>query len=379
MKNSLLLLIVTLLTACGLSVLVLFNRSEASRPQGTTGTAEITTVDELFSSTETVLTKTASALKESILGEESFTHSIPAVSASAASDPSEKMSEPESIRDNKGITEKAGDTSASSTVSSDHPLTDKTNDADSNTSDNQSSQKQPNAPQKDNNTKKAPAGSSEGSDHSKEDTVKANETAASSVKTTERSTENNTDKDTETLREKHFDTNTERPSVTPADQGNDNTVSKSTDKSTSKTTDQSTSKATDQSDSKATDKTNDKSPKTTNEPQACKHTWIWKTHTETQIIPAKTHEVPIYDDGWDEAVNVRKIYCPCCETIYEDLDDYYDHDPCRGNFGQITVVDHYIHHEPEILYYDTITDEPAHKETITVKDYEYCSKCGERR
>lgn len=111
----------------------------------------------------------------------------------------------------------------------------------------------------------------------------------------------------------------------------------------------------------------------------CKHNWVWKTHIETKIIPAKTHDVPVYDDGWDEAVTVQKIYCPCCKTIYEDLDDYYNRDTCFGNFGHITVIDHYIHHEPELLFIDTIVDEPERKETVTVNDYQYCSLCGEHR
>ena len=87
----------------------------------------------------------------------------------------------------------------------------------------------------------------------------------------------------------------------------------------------------------------------------------------------------MYNDGWDEAVKVRKILCPCCNTIYEDLADYNNRDLCYGNFGHITVVDHYIHHDPELLYYDTIVDEPEHEETVTVKDYQYCSICGERK
>lgn len=111
----------------------------------------------------------------------------------------------------------------------------------------------------------------------------------------------------------------------------------------------------------------------------CSHTWVWKTHTETKTIPEKSHEEPVYDDGWDEAVKVRKIYCSECKGIYEDNEDYYAHDKCHGSFGNITVIDHYIHHDPEILFYDTIVDEPAHEETVTVNDYEYCSKCGEKK
>ena len=45
----------------------------------------------------------------------------------------------------------------------------------------------------------------------------------------------------------------------------------------------------------------------------------------------------------------------------------------------MTVIDHYIHHEPELLFIDTVVDEPARTEAVTVNDYEYCSKCGERK
>lgn len=117
----------------------------------------------------------------------------------------------------------------------------------------------------------------------------------------------------------------------------------------------------------------------TAEVPACKHSWTWATHTETKYVPEVSHKVPIYNDGWDEAVTVRKIYCSECHKIYEDLDDYYDHDFCFGSFGHKTVTDHYIHHEPELLYYDTIVDEPEHNETVTIKDYQYCSLCGERK
>ena len=115
------------------------------------------------------------------------------------------------------------------------------------------------------------------------------------------------------------------------------------------------------------------------ETQECKHIWVWATHTETVVIPEVSHEEPVYNDGWDEAITVRKIYCSECQNIYEDLDDYYDHDFCFGSFGHMTVVDHYVHHEPELLYYDTIVDEPARQETFTVKDYQVCTCCGTLR
>ncbi len=114
-------------------------------------------------------------------------------------------------------------------------------------------------------------------------------------------------------------------------------------------------------------------------PVKCSHNWVWKTHTETKTIPAKTHEVPVYDDGWDEGVTVQKVYCSECEKTYDTSEDYYAYDKCHGSSGLITVIDHYIHHEPELLFIDTIVDEPERKETVTVNDYQYCSICGEHK
>lgn len=113
------------------------------------------------------------------------------------------------------------------------------------------------------------------------------------------------------------------------------------------------------------------------ETPSCSHKWIWATHTETKTIPAITHQEPVYDDGWDEGITVQKVYCSECEGLYDTSEDFYKYDKCHGNSGLITVIDHYIHHEPELLFYDTITDEPEHKETVIVKDYQYCSLCGE--
>ena len=126
-------------------------------------------------------------------------------------------------------------------------------------------------------------------------------------------------------------------------------------------------------------KTSEKTTEKTTEAPKCSHNWVWATHTETKTIPAVTHDVPVYDDGWDEGVTVQKVYCSECEGLYDTSEDYYKYDKCHGSSGLITVIDHYIHHEPELLFYDTIVDEPAHEETITVKDYQYCSICGKRK
>ena len=145
---------------------------------------------------------------------------------------------------------------------------------------------------------------------------------------------------------------------------------------TAKTTEASTeSQVTDPPTVKTSEKTTEK----TTEAPKCNHNWVWSTHTETKTISAITHDVPVYDDGWDEGVTVQKVYCSECEKTYDTSEDYYAYDRCHGSSGLITVIDHYIHHEPELLFYDTIVDVPAHEETITVKDYQYCSICGERK
>ena len=128
-----------------------------------------------------------------------------------------------------------------------------------------------------------------------------------------------------------------------------------------------------------TDTSNGSTKEPSTDASKCKHTWVWATHTETKTIPEVCHEEPVYNDGWDEAITVRKIFCSECKKIYEDLADYNAHDFCFGSFGHKTVIDHYVHHEPELLYYDTIVDQPAQEETVTVKDYQYCSLCGARK
>ena len=185
-------------------------------------------------------------------------------------------------------------------------------------------------------------------------------------------------------------TGTTEPSSPSGTQSKKDTVPKKENTENPKESADPTSKAKDKAEIKTNSTTETTTKDTTDtsvislkepntETTKCDHTWVWATHTETKTIPEVFHEEPVYNDGWDEAVTVRKIYCSECQTIYEDLDDYYDHDFCFGSFGHMTVVDHYIHHDPELLYYDTIVDQPAREETVTIKDYQYCSLCGERK
>ena len=111
----------------------------------------------------------------------------------------------------------------------------------------------------------------------------------------------------------------------------------------------------------------------------CSHNWVWKTHTETVHHDAVTHEETyLIGDAWDEGVYVTKVRCFVCGTYYNDATDYYNNDNCGGSCGHEDVIDHYIHHDAEYGTY-TVTDKEAYDEYVEVNDYQYCSKCGERK
>ena len=114
-------------------------------------------------------------------------------------------------------------------------------------------------------------------------------------------------------------------------------------------------------------------------PSACTHNWVWKTHTETIHHDAVTHTKYYYSDAWDEDVYVSKVKCGVCGKIYENTEEYYAKDNCMGNFGHVSVYDHTIHHDPQVIDSEEIVDTPAYDEIITVKDYQYCSKCKKRK
>ena len=60
------------------------------------------------------------------------------------------------------------------------------------------------------------------------------------------------------------------------------------------------------------------------------------------------------------------------------MNDYYANGSCRGNYGHEQVYDHTIHHDAEYGT-DIVIDTPAYDEYVEVNDYQYCSKCGERK
>ena len=107
----------------------------------------------------------------------------------------------------------------------------------------------------------------------------------------------------------------------------------------------------------------------------CSHSWVWAKKTIHH--DAVTH----IEERWSEPVTnpiYRKgVICTECRTQYNSLDDYYNQDSCGGGWGDTEIFDHYETSEPELLGTYTVVDQEAYDETVN--DYQYCSKCGEKK
>ena len=114
-------------------------------------------------------------------------------------------------------------------------------------------------------------------------------------------------------------------------------------------------------------------PKT--EAPPCSHTWVWKTHTET----VHHSEEYLVSEPWDEPVYENHSFCNGCGT---DLTATYGGattdaasihlSECGTGYHSGNVQVGSIHHDAEYA-----TDEWDTYEEV--KDYQYCSKCGERK
>lgn len=156
------------------------------------------------------------------------------------------------------------------------------------------------------------------------------------------------------------------------------TTESTTEQTTRETTTESTTEATTRTTTRETT-TESTTESTTEATTVHQHKWIWKTHTEQAWVDPVTHQEPVYDEGWTEYIYKEKIHCGVCGKFYDNMDDFIYYDGCGGSFSYQDVLVDTIEHEPEILYWDTITDVPGHFEDVIVKDYEYCSECGEKK
>ena len=111
------------------------------------------------------------------------------------------------------------------------------------------------------------------------------------------------------------------------------------------------------------------------EAPVCSHNWVWKTRTET----VHKSEKYLVSDAWDEPVYENHSFCNGCgcdlTATYggASTDGAIAHlNSCGTGYHSGDVQVGSIHHEAE--YYIDEWDEE-----VTVNDYQYCSKCGERR
>ena len=236
-------------------------------------------------------------------------------------------------------------------------------------------------------------------------------TRTSTEKTTRTSTEYTTRvttrSTTESTTERTTEPSTEKTTKTTTESTTERTTESTTEKTTRVTTEKTTESTSESTTEKTTQHThNYKHAPAYDNPATCcedgvkvylcdcgasktevikatgKHNWVWKTHTETIHHDAVTHDVPIYDDGWWEDVTVTKYHCGGCGQFFdtfEELENHLYENDLHGSWGTQPVVVDKIWHEPELLGYNTITDEPAYDEVVEVKDYEYCSYCGKKK
>ena len=216
-------------------------------------------------------------------------------------------------------------------------------------------------------------------------TTRESTTERTSEVTTRANTEVTTESTTETTtrattRETTTESTTEATTrATTRETTTESTTESTTRATTRETTTESTTEATTRATTRET--TTESTTEATTEAPVCSHLWVWKTHTEEVWVDPVTHQEPVYDEGWTEYIYAKKYHCSGCGKWYDTWEQFCDHQDngCHGSWSVQDVLVDTIEHEPEILYWDTITDVPGHYEEIEVKDYQYCSKCGVKK
>ena len=132
--------------------------------------------------------------------------------------------------------------------------------------------------------------------------------------------------------------------------------------------------------------------------KACTHKWVWATHTETVHHDAvyETHYVRVIVEEHDNPIWASTWECHGCDFWTFDKNDMSEHALSThhgyGSGGQKQTGEYEHINEKTIdttdpTYYDDcrlkktydVLVEEAYDETITVKDYKYCSLCGEKK
>lgn len=121
--------------------------------------------------------------------------------------------------------------------------------------------------------------------------------------------------------------------------------------------------------------TTEKKPEISTQAPACSHNWVWHTHTET----VHKSEKYLVSDAWDEPVYETHNFCNGCGC---DLDATYGGAGTSGGIGHLDSCGTGFHTgsvQVGTVHHDAVYDTDEWDETVEVNDYQYCSKCGEKK
>ena len=188
---------------------------------------------------------------------------------------------------------------------------------------------------------------------------------------TEKKTEAPTEKKTEAPTEKKTEAPTEKRTEAPTEKRTEAPTEKKTEAPTEKRTEAPTEKKTEAPTEKRTEAPTEKKT----EAPVCSHNWVWHTHTEV----VHKSEKYLVSDAWDEPVYESHNFCNGCGC---DLTATYGGPGTSGGIGHLDSCDCGWHNENVqvgTIHHDAVYETDEWDEYEEVKDYQYCSKCGERK
>ena len=201
-----------------------------------------------------------------------------------------------------------------------------------------------------------------GSDKKKaEVTVSTTEANTENQKLTERTT-------TEVTTEDVAKNTTEQPKT---EKRTEAPTEKKTEAPTEKRTEAPTEKRTEAPTEKKTEAPTEKKT----EAPVCSHNWVWHTHTET----VHKSERYLVCDAWDEPVYEQHDFCNGCGC---DLTASFGGATTSGGSGHLHDCGTGYHNDSVqvgSIHHDAVYETDEWDEYEEVKDYQYCSKCGQRK
>ena len=193
----------------------------------------------------------------------------------------------------------------------------------------------------------------------------------------------NTNDNTKNNDSKNVDSknNTEITTETKTESKPEKTTESKTESKPEKTTESKTeSKTESTTETNTTEQPIDELPDKTFEPVECSHNWVWKTHT---VHHDEVYHIEYeYSEPFDKPIYTVKLRCSGCQGLFDSPEDLFARDSCYNNFGTASwgeerVLDHYEHHDAEIIGEHKVIDKEAYDEVV--KDYQYCSKCNVKK